>query len=66
MEKARVLTQQALTDVRSSVSALRADPAESLPLEEMIAETIKTAKLLAWMLFQDIWVYRAPSLRRHT
>ncbi len=28
LEKARVLTQQALTDVRSSVSALRADPAE--------------------------------------
>ena len=45
LEKAKVLTQQALTDVRSSVSALRADPAESLPLEEMIAETIKNCEV---------------------
>lgn len=45
MEKARALTQQALTDVRSSVSALRADPAESLPLEEMIAETVRSCEV---------------------
>lgn len=45
LEKAEVLTQQALTDVRSSVSALRADPAESLPLEEMLAETIKNCEV---------------------
>jgi len=43
--KARALTQQALTDVRGSVSALRADPAQSLPLEEMIAETLHSLEV---------------------
>jgi signal transduction histidine kinase len=45
LQKAQSLTQQALTDVRGSVSALRADPAESLPLSEMIAETAKSCEV---------------------
>ena len=45
LTKAQSLTQQALTDVRSSVSTLRADPAESLPLESMIAETAKSCEV---------------------
>lgn len=45
LAKAQMLTQQALMDVRSSVSALRADPAESLPLAEMIAETARSCEV---------------------
>ena len=66
MEKARVLTQQALTDVRSSVSALRADPAESMPLEEMIAETIKNCEVAGVeAVFKTLGMPRTVSPQAH-
>ena len=66
LEKARVLTQQALTDVRSSVSALRADPAESMPLEEMIAETIKNCEVAGVdAVFKTLGVPRPVSPQAH-
>jgi signal transduction histidine kinase len=66
MEKARVLTQQALTDVRSSVSALRADPAESMPLEEMIAETIKNCEVAGVdAVFKTLGIPRPVSPQAH-
>jgi len=66
LEKARVLTQQALTDVRSSVSALRADPAESLPLTEMIAETIRNCEVAGVdAVFKTLGVPRPVSPQAH-
>ena len=66
LEKARLLTQQALTDVRSSVSALRADPAESLPLAEMIAETIKNCEVAGVdAVFKTLGVPRPVSPQAH-
>jgi signal transduction histidine kinase len=66
LEKAKVLTHQALTDVRSSVSALRADPAESLPLEEMIAETINNCEVAGVdAVFKTLGVPRPISPQAH-
>lgn len=45
LETAQALTQKALTDVRSSVSALRASPEEGLPLVEQIREVVKSCEM---------------------
>jgi len=45
METAQRLTQKALVDVRNSVAALRASPAESLPLSEQVREAIRTCEM---------------------
>ena len=45
LETAQRLTQKALVDVRNSVSALRAAPAESLPLSDQVREAIKTCEM---------------------
>ncbi|MDX9865269.1 MAG: sensor histidine kinase [Anaerolineaceae bacterium] len=66
LEKARLLTQQALTDVRGSVSALRTDPAESLPLAEMIAETIKNCEVAGVeAVFRTLGIPRPISPQAH-
>ena len=41
LEKAQGLTQDALTDVRNSVSTLRATPDENLPLPEMVKKLLE-------------------------
>jgi signal transduction histidine kinase len=66
LAKAQSLSEQALTDVRSSVSALRADPAESLPLEEMIAETAQSCEITGILTdFQMLGTPRPLSPQAH-
>jgi signal transduction histidine kinase len=58
LEKAQILTQDALTDVRSSVAALRASPDENLPLPEMIDKLLKNCS--AMDLETDLRVVGTP------
>ncbi len=46
LEKAQALSEDALADVRSSVSALRASPDENLPLAELIEKLVKTCDMI--------------------
>ena len=46
LEKAQVLTEDALTDVRSSVASLRASPDEDLPLPELIGKLMQTCAVI--------------------
>lgn len=44
LEKAQTLTQEALVDVRHSVSALHSQPDESLPLPQSIAKVVRNCE----------------------
>jgi signal transduction histidine kinase len=46
LEKAQTLSEEALTDVRSSVGALRASPEENLPLPELMEKLVHTCGLI--------------------
>jgi signal transduction histidine kinase len=44
LEKAQLMTQEALTDVRRSVSALRESPEENQPLPELVANLMRSCE----------------------
>jgi signal transduction histidine kinase len=46
LDKAQALTQDALSDVRSSVSTLRATPDENLPLPQMVAKLLENCSTM--------------------
>ena len=46
LEKAQALSEDALTDVRSSVGALRASPDENLPLPDMMEKLVQTCGVI--------------------
>lgn len=58
LDKAQILTQDALTDVRSSVAALRASPDENLPLPEMVDKLLKNCS--AMNLETDLRIVGTP------
>lgn len=60
LEKAQLMTQEALTDVRHSVSALRDSPEENQPLPDLVANLMQSCEMAG--IASDLKVVGSPRL----